>query len=80
MISHNKLSEILGENVIKSLGYSEEYFFSLPLECQKVLIMNRFEANRIKQKEDVRKRMALKQYDWEEKVKEKVLSMIKKSK
>ena len=80
MISHNKLSEILGENVIKSLGYSEEYFFSLPLECQKALIMSRFEANRIKQKEDVRKRMALKQYDWEEKVKEKVLSMIKKSK
>ena len=74
MIPMGEWSEIEFYKRLRSLCLSEEYFYSLPIEIQKVIISN----IEIKKKNEIRKKIALKQYDLEEKVKEKVLSFLKK--
>ncbi len=79
MISYMAFSEILEHDVAKDLGISENVFMSLPIEYQKALINGCFEReikrNRL---DNFKKRLALKQYNFEENLKDKVLSMIKK--
>ena len=80
MISHGIMPEIEYYRRLKSIGISEEYFYSLPFELQKAIIMAGVSDDCTKNKIEFRKKMALKQYDFEEKTKEKVLMLLKKRK
>ena len=80
MITHDGMSEILYYRKLKSMGLNAEYISDLPEEYQKAIVMAGISdayENR-KKRENFQKRMALKQYDFEEKVKEKVLTLLKK--
>ena len=79
MITHGGISEIVYYKNLKKLGLSEEYFFALPYECQRAILMAGLESNN-KKKGELQKEIALKQYEFEEKAKEKVLRLIKKNK
>ena len=71
MITSGGPSEMWYHQKLKELGLSEEYFLSLPLECQKALIYGCFNRDKKSGKlDDFRKKIALKQYNFEEKVKE----------
>ena len=63
---------MIERNTIKSLGLSEEYFFSLPLEMQEALLMGVIE--RKKENKNMVK------YGLEENIKVKVLTLLKKIK
>ncbi len=79
MLTRVELSELLGHDIIKELGITEEVFLSLPSEYQKALIRGCFERIVKESRTDIiRKKLALRHYDFEEKVKEKVLSMFNK--
>lgn len=80
MIIHDGTHEIFNYREIRNMGLSEEYFFSLPYECQKAILMAGMDAayNRKENRENSQKRRALKQYEFEEKIKEKVLTLFKK--
>ena len=81
MITHGGPQEIWCHDRIRELGLTEEYFYSLPYEYQRALMMASFDTfDKEKKLNDLRKRMALKQYNFEEKVKEKVLTIFKKNK
>ncbi len=79
MMSYKELSVMLGYDLEKNLGITENVFLSLPIEYQKALIKGCFDrqvkANKL---DNLRKRIALKQYNFEEDLKEKVFSLIKK--
>ena len=79
---HGGPSEIWYYRRMRELGLTEEYFSSLPYEYQKAILMawDSEKYNRKKQRENFQKRIALKQYLFEEKVKEKVLTLLKKNK
>ena len=82
MITRGGMSDIAYYRKLREVGLSEEDFFSLPYECQKAIIMagdNERSENK-KKRENFQKRMALKQYDFEEKVKVKILKFFKKNK
>ena len=81
MITRGGMSEIMYYKKLRDLGMSQEYFFSLPYECQKAILMAGDDSkfNEKKARENMQKRMALKQYNFEEKVKEKVLTLLKKN-
>ena len=79
MISYNEISELFDQNVIKSLGFSKEQFASLPEYYRKALLKSFIEINKeIIGQEELKKRTALKQYDREEEIRQKVLSIFKK--
>ena len=81
MITHGGSSDIWYYRKRKEMDILEEYFYSLPKEYQEAMIRGEFtKIDRKKQIDNFRKRIALKQYDFEEKVKEKVLSLLKKNK
>lgn len=82
MITHGGMSEIMFYRRLKEVGLSKEKFFSLPYECQRAIIMagNSENYDRKQKRIAFQKRMALKQYNFEEKVKEKVLKLLKKNK
>ena len=77
MIMHDGMSEILNYRKIREVGLTEEYFFDLPYEYQKAILMAGLETQN---KNDLQKRIALEQYNLEEKVKEKVLKLLKRKK
>ena len=79
MIVHGGVSEMYTNERLKELGLSEECFFSLPYEYQRALLNSGLDAVN-KDKENARKKIALAQYDLEEKVKEKVLVLFKRKK
>ena len=76
----------IDHTIFKTLGIRKEQFLSLPEEYQQKFLYydwqicnNRnIENDRRKKRENRQKRRALKQYEFEEKVKEKILSLIKK--
>ena len=80
MITRGGMSDIVYYRKLRELGLSQEYFFSLPYECQKAILMAGDSAkfNEKNKRENFQKRIALKQYNFEEKVKEKVLTLLKK--
>lgn len=79
MITHGGESEMIYYRRLQCLGISEEYFYSLPYEYQKAIIMAGFDRiEKEKKKDDDKKRRALTQYELEENVKKKVLSIFKK--
>ena len=81
MIIRGGMSEILYYQRLRDLGMPEEYFFSLPYECQKAIMMAGFDKlEKEKRKENAQKKRALRQYEFEERVKEKVLTLIKRKK
>ena len=81
MIIHGGESEILNNNRLRDFGLTEESFFSLPYEYQKAIINAGFDRlDIIKQRDNAKKRRALKQYEFEEKAKEKVLVLLKRNK
>ena len=81
MIIHGGVSEMYTNERLRELGISEECFFSLPYEYQRALLNSGLDTiEKEKQKENARKKMALAQYDLEEKVKEKVLVLFKRKK
>ena len=85
MISRDDFSEI-DHNIFKTLGISEEDFLSLPEEYQLAFLYydwqlcnnHNIENERKLRRDNRQKRRALKQYEFEEKVKEKVLTLLKK--
>ena len=80
MIIHGGMLEIEYYRKVRELVLSDEDFFSLPYECQQAILMAGDSSNydmRLKREND-KKRRALKQYELEENVKEKVLSLLKK--
>ena len=81
MITRGGMSEIIYYKKIRELGLSEELFCSLPYECQRAIMMAGTDSIReTQEKSELKKRIALTQYDFEEKVKEKILSLFKKYK
>ena len=79
MIGYDGMQEFLNCKKLKDFGISQECFFSLPYEYQKAIIMAGTEAiAKEKKRDEIRKKMALQQYNFEEKVKEKVLTLFKK--
>ena len=86
MINRGGMSDIVYYRQLRNLGLSEEYFFSLPYECQRAIIMAGYnEKEDRKQKiNNIQKKVELNQYLFEEKVKEKVkekvLTLLKKKK
>ena len=80
MITRGGMSEITYYRQLRNLGLSEEYFFSLPYECQKAILMagNTEREDRKKRIDNFQKKTALKQYEFEEKVKEKILALFKR--
>ena len=79
MISYNEISELFDQNVIKSLGFSKEQFTSLPEYYRKALLKSFIEINKeIIGQDELKKRAVLKQYDREEEIRQKVLSIFKK--
>ncbi len=80
MITRGGMSEITYYRQLRKLGLSEEYFFSLPYECQRAIMMagdSLREENTVK-KSNFRKEIALKQYELEEKIKEKILALFRR--
>ena len=72
---------LIERDIIKNLGLSEEYFFSLPHDIQEALLTGGMgKPNKENKFDAFRKRMALKQYDLEENIKEKILTLLKKNK
>lgn len=82
MITRGGMSDIIYYKKLRSMGLSEEYFFSLPFDIQNAILMagNDDEYEASKKREDNRKRNALKQYEFEEKLKEKVKTFLKRKK
>lgn len=81
MIVHGSETEILNNNRLRDFGLSEEGFFSLPREYQIAILNAGFDRlEKIKQRENAKKRRALRQYEFEEKTKEKVLVLLKRIK
>ena len=82
MISNSDLSEILGNNVIGMMGFREEDFYSLPIECQNELLRHFVKkyCNESKNKSELQKKRALRRYIFEEEFKEKVFKLVKKNK
>ena len=76
MITNGGIPEIMYYKRLKYLSLSEEYFYSLPYELQKAIIMAG--TDNTKKTDEFRKKMALRQYNFEEKTKEKVLTLLKK--
>lgn len=76
MITNRGVPEEISYMMLRSLNLSKEYFYSLPYEIQKAIIMTCI--NNIKTTDEYRKKMALKQYNFEEKTKGKVLTLLKK--
>ena len=77
MRTQGEMSQIIYHEKLKSLGLSEEYFYNLPLELQRAIMMAGSDDSK-NNRDEFRKKVALKQYNLEEKVKEKVLTFIKK--
>ena len=82
MIIHDgSMPEIIYYQRLRDLGMQEEYFLSLPYECQKAIIMAGFDTLEKEKREDnMQKKRALRKYEFEERVKEKVLTLIKRKK
>ena len=80
MITRGGMSDIVYYKRIRELGMSEEYFFSLPLECQRAILMAGYSKDNIAKKDNFQKKIVLRQSSFEEIVKEKVLSLFKKRK
>ena len=81
MITRGGMSEIMYYRKLREIGLSEDYFLNLPYECQRAILMAGSDSlEEKKRKENLQKRRALKQYEFEEKVKEKVLTLIKRKK
>ena len=80
MIIHGGISELYIRNTINALGINEDKFFSLPREYQQALIMGEIEREQAEKDKinNYRKKLALKRYEFEEKAKEKVLTLLKK--
>ena len=79
MISYVEISEMLDQNIAKSLGFTDSQFSLLPFEYREALIKGCFEHYRKQCKSDeFQKKMALKQFNLEKGVKKKVLSIFKK--
>ena len=77
MITHGELYEVSNRDRIRSLGFTENSFYSLPYEFQKALILCGLERKKLI---ELRKIIALRQYIFEENVKGKVLRLLKKNK
>ena len=77
MITHGELYEVSNRDRIRSLGFTENSFYSLPYEFQKALISCGLERKKLI---ELRKIIALRQYIFEENVKGKVLRLLKKNK
>ena len=82
MISNSELSEIIGDNVIKMMGFSDDDFYSLPVEYQNELLRHfvRKYCKEIKNNKEFQKKITLKRYNFEENVKAKVFKLVKKIK
>ena len=80
MITRGGMSEIMYYKEIRKLGINEDVFFSLPLEYQRAIIMAGFDSNNKEEKEKIQKKIALKRFLFEEKVKDKMLVLFKKNK
>lgn len=81
MIVYGGVSDIFVRERLRCVNLSEEYFFSLPYEYQKAILNAGLERiAKEKQKENGKKRMVLKQYEFETKTKEKVKVLLKRFK
>ena len=80
MIIHDGTQQFLNYQKLQEFGLSKEYFESLPHECQQAILMAGIEAeeNRKMERDNFQKRIALRQYEFEEKVKKKILTFLKK--
>ncbi len=79
MITHGGISELFDHKIMNTYGFTKEQFYSLPYEYQRALILGHLEmVDKQKEKDNSKKRRALKQYEFEENVKKKVLSIFKK--
>ena len=80
MITYWGMSEVYCYDKLKYLGLSEEHFYALPYECQRAILMAGLDIEEKKKREMFQKKIALKQYEFEDKTKEKILKLIKKNK
>ena len=76
MMSYNEVSEIFGEDIAKSLGFSDEQFLSLPDSYQRALVKCYLDVYGNKNnKSELQKRLTLRQANLEEKIKKKIKSL-----
>ncbi len=82
MITREQMYEILYHQKMREISLSDEYFYALPFEIQKAIIMSGYSEkyDRRQKIANFQKRMALEQYNFEEKVKDKVLKLLKRAK
>ena len=82
MLTRGGMTEIVFYRRLHNLGISDEYFYSLPYECQQAILMagNSNKYDNKKKRENFQKRMALRQYEFEENFKEKVKILLKRKK